>query len=170
MTWPALRTFLRRFMDEEQTPTLDPVPGVDLDAYKTELIERFSNPQVRDTVARLCAESSDRIPKWLLPAVHDRLAADGSVRMSAAIVASWARYAEGIDESGRVINVVDPLRDELVPLAQRQRDEPTAFIDNRRLFGDLVDDARFRDPYLEALIRLQGSGSRATVAWLLEEE
>jgi mannitol 2-dehydrogenase len=59
--------FLLAYMDREATPTLLPVAGIDLDAYKRELIERFANPQVRDTVARLCAESSDRIPKWLLP-------------------------------------------------------------------------------------------------------
>lgn len=170
MTWPQLRTFLRRFMDEEETPTLDPVPGVDLDAYKTQLIERFSNPEVRDTIARLCAESSDRIPKWLLPAVRDQLAADGSVRLSAAIVASWARYAEAVDENGEPIDVVDPLRDELVPIAQRQVDDPTAFIGHRQLFGDLIDDARFREPYREALVRLRQDGSRATVAWLVEDE
>ena len=170
MTWPELRTFLRRFMDDEQTPTLDPVPGVDLDAYKAELIERFSNPQVRDTVARLCAESSDRIPKWLLPAVRDRLAQDGDVRLAAAIVASWARYAEAVDESGVPIEVVDPLRDELVPIAQRQKNDPTAFLDNRRLFGDMVEDPRFRDPYLAALDRLHSRGSRETVAWLLSNQ
>jgi len=170
MTWPELRSFLRRFMDDEQTPTLDPVPGVDLDAYKAELIDRFSNPQVRDTVARLCAESSDRIPKWLLPAVRDRLDQGGDVRLSAAIVASWARYAEAVDESGDPIEVVDPLREELVPIAQRQKVEPTAFLDNRRLFGDLVEEPRFRDPYLAVLDRLHSRGSRETVAWLLSNE
>ena len=36
-----------------------PCPGIDLAAYKRKLIDRFSNPNVRDTVARLCAESSD---------------------------------------------------------------------------------------------------------------
>ena len=51
-----------------------PVPGIDLDRYKTNLIERFSNGAIRDTLARLCAESSDRIPKWLLPVVRDNLA------------------------------------------------------------------------------------------------
>ena len=39
--------------------------------------ERFSNGEVRDTVTRLCAESSDRIPKWLLPVIRDQLAALG---------------------------------------------------------------------------------------------
>jgi mannitol 2-dehydrogenase len=57
-------------MDDEATPTLAPVPGVDLDAYKAELIERFANPEVRDTLARLCAFGSDRIPKWLVPVVR----------------------------------------------------------------------------------------------------
>ena len=89
--------------------------------------------------------------------------------MSAAIVASWARYAEAVDERGEEIVVVDPLAEELVPLAQTQRVEPTAFIGNSRLFGDLADDPRFREPYLAALSRLHGYGSRATVAWLVDE-
>ena len=60
---PLFVDFLLAYMDREATPTLSPVPGVDLDAYKHTLIERFANPEVRDTLARLCAESSDRIPK-----------------------------------------------------------------------------------------------------------
>lgn len=60
---PLLEDFLRRYMDQEATPTLDPVPGVDLRVYKDTLIERFSNPEIRDTIARLSAESSDQIPK-----------------------------------------------------------------------------------------------------------
>ena len=163
---PAIATFLRRYMDEEATPTLDPVAGVDLEAYKAELIARFSNPEVRDTVPRLCAESSDRIPKWLIPVVRDRLGQGGDVPMSAAIVASWARYAEAVDENGEPIAIVDPLKDELVPIAQRQAEEPLAFLENRTLFGDLVDDPRFTEPYLEVLQRLHTDGSKATVAWL----
>ncbi|MCF8542502.1 MAG: hypothetical protein K9G24_05395, partial [Candidatus Nanopelagicales bacterium] len=61
------------------------------------------------------------------------------------------------------------LKDELVPIAQRQHDEPTAFIDNRKLFGDLVDDPRFREPYVATLGRLHRDGARATVAWLVQE-
>jgi len=111
---PLFRAFLLGYMDEEATPTLAPVPGVDLGGYKHTLLERFSNPQVRDTVARLCAESSDRIPKWLLPVVRAQLAAGGPIRRSAAVVASWARYAEGVDEQGEPIEVVDRLRDSLM--------------------------------------------------------
>ena len=77
---PLFATFLLAYMDREATPTLSPVPGIDLDAYKHQLIERFSNAAVRDTVPRLCAESSDRIPKWLVPVIRENLAAGGTSR------------------------------------------------------------------------------------------
>ncbi|HLI59929.1 MAG TPA: mannitol dehydrogenase family protein [Solirubrobacteraceae bacterium] len=161
------RRFLRRYMDEEATPTLDPVPGVDLDAYKAELIERFSNPEIRDTLARLCAEASDRIPKWLVPVIRAQLARGGPVRMSAAIVASWVRYAEGADEHGAPIEIVDRRRDEVMALAARAREEPLAFIANRDLFGDLADDPRFAEAYREALTSLHERGARRTLEALV---
>ena len=162
-----IEKLLRRYMDEEATPTLSPVPGVDLTAYKNQLIERFSNPQVLDTVARLAAESSDRIPKWLIPVVREQLAANRQVKLSAAIVASWARYDEAVDELGNPINVVDPLKDELIAIAKTQRENPKAFIENKRLFGDLASDTRFTDPYLLTLANLHKVGSQKTLEQLL---
>ena len=132
-------------MDEEATPTLPPVPGVDLEDYKRTLIERFSNEGVRDTVARLAAESSDRIPKWLVPVIRAQLEAGGDVHRAAAVVASWARYAQGTDEQGRPIEVVDRLRDQVCDLARRAREDPDVFIANRDLFGDLAEQRTLRE-------------------------
>ena len=159
--------FLLAYMDREATPTLAPVPGVDLDAYKHKLIERFSNAAVRDTVARLCAESSDRIPKWLLPVIRENLAAGRDVRLAAAVVASWARYAEGVDEQGEPITVVDRLADSLTAIAQTQRADPLAFVANRELFGDLVDHPGFVEPYRTTLESLHTRGARATLESLV---
>jgi mannitol 2-dehydrogenase len=166
---PLFATFLLEYMDREGTPTLPPVPGIDLDAYKQQLITRFSNDAVRDTVARLCAESSDRIPKWLLPVVRANLDTGGEVRLSAAIVASWARYAEGVDEQGEPITVVDRLADQLTATARRQRDDPLAFVADRTLFGDLVDDERFTAAYLQTLTSLHERGARATLESLVSK-
>ena len=155
--------FLLDYMNREATPTLAPVPGIDLDTYKLQLIERFSNEAVRDTVARLCAESSDRIPKWLLPVIRENLAADRDVTLSAAVVASWARYAEGKDEQGEPIKVVDRLAETLQRIAAQQRDDVLAFVKNRELFGDLATEPRFTEPYLNALDSLHGRGAKATL-------
>jgi mannitol 2-dehydrogenase len=164
---PLFRTFLLQYMDKEATPTLSPVPGVDLDEYKHTLIERFSNPEVRDTIARLCAESSDRIPKWLLPVIREQLGQGGEISRSAAVVASWARYTEGIDEQGQPIEVVDPLKEQLMALAARNREDPDAFIANRQVFGDLVDDKQFVVAYRSALTSLHERGARATLQSLI---
>ncbi|WP_026783283.1 mannitol dehydrogenase family protein [Pleomorphomonas koreensis] len=160
---PLFAKFLLDYMTLEGTPTLSPVPGVDLDDYRRTLIARFSNPEVRDTLARLCAESSDRIPKWLLPVIRAQLKTGGDISRSAAVVASWARYAEGKDEEGRPIEVVDRLKDKLMAIAAHNRDNPTAFIENRELFGDLADEPRFVDAYREALASLHSAGALETV-------
>ena len=164
---PLFQAFMLGYMDCEATPTLAPVPGVDLQGYKHTLIERFSNPQVRDTIARLCAESSDRIPKWLLPVVRAQLVTGGEIRRSAAVVASWARYAEGFDEAGQPIEVVDRLRDTLTRLARQQYEDPDAFIANRDVFGDLVDQKAFVSAYRSALTSLHQRGARATLESLV---
>ncbi|KQO62691.1 mannitol dehydrogenase family protein [Curtobacterium sp. Leaf261] len=165
---PRIATILRRYMDEEGTPTLGPVPGIDLDDYKATLMERFGNPAIADTLARLAAESSDRIPKWLLPVVRSNLEAGRQVALSAAVVASWARYDEGVDEHGDVIEPVDQLRDVLMAAAREQHADPLAFLRNREVFGDLVDDARFTEPYLATLARLHEHGAQQTLADVLD--
>jgi len=167
---PLFAGFLLDYMNVEATPTLAPVPGIDLDAYKHQLIERFSNAAVRDTVARLCAESSDRIPKWLLPVIRENLAAGREVHRSAAVVASWARYSEGVDEEGQPIVVVDRLADQLTAVARLQRTDPLAFIANRELFGDLSEDSAFTQPYRAALDSLHRVGARATLEAIVSEK
>ncbi|HEY9263284.1 MAG TPA: mannitol dehydrogenase family protein [Mycobacterium sp.] len=166
---PLLADFLLAYMDSEATPTLKPVPGIDLSDYKRTLIERFANPGVRDTIARLCADSSDRIPKWLLPVIRANLDTGEPIRLSAAIVASWARYAEAVDEQGEPIEVVDQLADSLIPIAQSQREKPLAFIENEALFGDLARQPRFVEAYRWALDTLHRDGARATLERLLKE-
>jgi mannitol 2-dehydrogenase len=161
---PIFVRFLHGYMDREATPTLRPVPGIDLDAYKDTLIERFANPEVRDTLARLCAESSDRIPKWVLPVIRAQLATGGEIDRASLVVAAWARYAEAVDEQGNPINVVDRLSAQLTGAARRQRTDPTAFIAQRDLFGDLVDDQRFVTAYTSALKSLHSDGASRTVA------
>ncbi|MER2133340.1 MAG: mannitol dehydrogenase family protein [Arthrobacter sp.] len=164
---PVFARFLLDYMEREATPTLKPLPGVNLDEYRHKLIERFSNEHVRDTLARLCAESSDRIPKWLLPVIRENLDAGGDIRRSAAIVASWARYAEGTDEQGGEINVVDRLREPLMAAAARNREDPQAFISQPDLFGNLASNERFVQAYTQALDSLHDAGARATVEELI---
>ena len=165
---PLFADFLLAYMDDEADA--DAGAGArDRPArlHGTSSSSGSPTPGVRDTVARLCAESSDRIPKWLLPVIRENLAAGRDVTLAAAVVASWARYTEGVDEQGEPITVVDRMSAELRAVAGRQGADPTAFIANRELFGDLVDEPGFVEPYLQTLESLHSVGSRETLRVLM---
>jgi mannitol 2-dehydrogenase len=99
--------------------------------------------------------------------IRENLAAGREVTHATAVVASWARYAEGVDEQGEPITVVDRLADTLTEIAARQREDPLAFVANRELFGDLVDEPGFTEPYLRTLESLHTRGARATLESLV---
>lgn len=166
---PLFVDFLLGYMHQEGMPTLPPVPGVDLDAYCTTLIERFANPEIRDTLARLCLESSDRIPKWLVPVIEDNLKAGRAVIRSALVVASWARYAEGRDEQGNPIEVVDHRKEQVMAAAAKQAGDPVAFLRDPTLFGDLVDQPAFTTSYQNFLHSLHEKGARVTLEALVRD-
>ncbi|MDA8296764.1 MAG: mannitol dehydrogenase family protein [Actinomycetota bacterium] len=164
---PLIAAFLADYLREEAQPSLAPVPGIDLDAYRASLLERFSNAALGDTLARLCAQSSDRIPRFVVPVIALNLAAGRSVRLGAAILASWARYAEGRGEDGEELIVVDARRDEVMRRARAQRDDPLAFVRDPTLFGDLAAHEAFGAAYRFALDAFHRLGARGALAALV---
>ncbi|HVX44800.1 MAG TPA: mannitol dehydrogenase family protein, partial [Mycobacteriales bacterium] len=89
-----------------------------------------------------------------------QLAAGGPVERVAAVVASWARWAEGSDEQGRPIQIVDPQADRLHELAAQGG---TAFLQNRALFGNLGEEPRFTEAYRRTLDSLHEIGAVETI-------
>lgn len=156
--------FVNGYMEHEAIPTLPTVPDTDLAAYRRTLLERFANPEVEDTVARLTCYASDRIPKWLVPVIEHNLAHDGAIEHSALMVAAWARYAEGVDEQGEPITVVDRLRDRLMAAAASFDQDELAFIRDAELFGNLADNERFANAYRTSLRSLHERGARGAMS------
>jgi mannitol 2-dehydrogenase len=88
---PLIRRYMVRLMDAETGPTLPPVPGIDLAAYKATLLERFANPAIRDTVQRINADAPVNL---LLDPLRDRLAIDAPVNLLALGLAAWCRRVQ----------------------------------------------------------------------------
>ncbi|GLY32908.1 mannitol dehydrogenase family protein [Kineosporia sp. NBRC 101731] len=157
---PLFVQFLRDYWNHEARLTLAPVEGIDVDEYCDTLIERFANPEVRDTIARLASYASDRIPKFVVPVIRANLA-NGLVSTRAiAIAVTWARYAEAIDEQGQPITVVDVEKDEVLARGAQQKDDPLALARSTRWFGDLADDPRFAEVYTAQLALIHEVGAR----------
>lgn len=160
---PDINAMLLRYIDTEAVPTLQPIPGVDMNAWGRTVLERFGNPQLRDPISRICEDTSNRIPRFLLPTVRDQLARGGPVRICAAVVAGWARYAQGSDERGRPIDVRDPRSAVVTPAAQAENASPGSFLALTDIFGDLGAQPPFAERFREAFDALQTQGTRALV-------
>ena len=136
MADPRLRGFMQALMDRETGPTLRPVPGVDLTAYKATLIERFANPAIKDTVERV---NTDAPLSYLLDPIRDRLQARANVELLSLALAAWMRRVRGVDEGGALIDVRHPLAAELRERAIAGGPDPGPLLGLTALFGDLSE-------------------------------
>ncbi|ABF44295.1 Mannitol dehydrogenase-like protein (plasmid) [Deinococcus geothermalis DSM 11300] len=166
---PLFARFLLDYMTQEATPTLRPVPGIDLGAYRRELIARFSNPAIRDPLTRLTVDSSERIPKFLLPVIRDQLARGGELARCALVIASWRAYLATVLEEGSA-SFPDQHAQALAEAVRRDAQQPGAFLDLEAVFGELGRNARFRTAYLSAWESLRRQGPLGAMRALMGEE
>ena len=138
-----IRAWLRKFILCEMIPTLDSLPEVNYEAYLDEVIKRFSNSEIYDTVSRLSADGSDCQQRYIFPALTEALKVGKSVDGMALQVALWCRYCMGLNEEGRHLAIQDKLVSDLQHDAGRSLSQPEVFLGNREIFGYLGNNERF---------------------------
>lgn len=148
-------TFLRAFMDEEATPVLGEIKGIDLKQYKDSLQERFANPNIKDSVSRICSESSAKLPKFLISTLEENLARDGSIQYATLVIAAWCYYSDkGVDKNQQSIEIIDVMEAELHQAAKQIQTDPLSFIRQQSLFGNLAQNERFRNLYVDMVQKI----------------
>jgi mannitol 2-dehydrogenase len=136
MADPIFVSFVEAFMDQV-TPIVPNIPGTSVADYKKTLLERFSNPNIRDQVTRICSEGSAKMPKWLLPSIIELLERDGNISLLVLVVASWIFYfGQGTNERGQPLEVVDARAAELIGLARSKPMDPRPMLAERTIFGE----------------------------------
>ncbi len=162
-----IHDFMRALMDRETGPTLQPVPGVDLAAYKRALIERFANPAIKDTVERI---NTDAPLSYLVDPIRDRLLAGASVDLLSLAQAAWMRRVRGVDEAGAPIDVRHPLAAELRERGIDGGPDPTPLFGLTALFGDLGACPALRAATGRWLASLYDVGAAETLARAMAED
>ncbi|WP_241240853.1 hypothetical protein [Maribacter sp. MJ134] len=148
-------TYLRAFLDEEATPILGPIIGINLEDYKDSLLERFANPNIKDSVSRICSESSAKLPKFLIPTIHENLATGGSIKFATLVLAAWCYYSDKqADQNGEPLEIIDAMQGELHKAAKTTANNPLAFVRQESLFGGLAENERFVTTYTDMIQEL----------------
>ena len=166
---PALRRAVDTMMREEIEPTLHGLADLDLAAYRTRLLDRFSNPALAHRTRQIAMDGSQKIPQRWLGTVRDRLVAGAPIDRLALAVAAWLRFLQGADEAGQPYEINDPLAAELAALQARAATMPdeaqrvASMCGYAPVFGTLGEDRRFVEAVSRHAASLRQRGVRATL-------
>ncbi|CAN0117490.1 unnamed protein product [Heterosigma akashiwo] len=170
-----LGSFVKKYMDEV-TPTVPPVPGVDLGAYKTALFDRFSNPYIKDKLLRLAEDGSQKLVTTMRDPMLELAAQGKPIKHLAAAIACFLKFTTGYDLQGEPIEgIKDPRLEELKgpcleAVSSAGDPAPTAIVCGM-VFGENVKHSETCISAISSALKLLvEEGIEALLKSLLEEE
>jgi mannitol 2-dehydrogenase len=159
-----IQKLVEQMMDHEVSPLLSEVPGVDLTDYKKTLIERFANTAIRDQLSRIGIYGSSGIPKFVLPSIEEQLQRRGPIKLLSFTVASWFRYLNGLDESGKEMPMLDPMAQTLRERAKAAGRDARQLLAMREVFSEeLANSPAFANQVTDTLHSFYEEGARSTL-------
>lgn len=156
MEQPAFVNMVKTYMAREAGETVSGPEGFDIEAYKQQLRDRFSNKALKHRTWQIAMDGSQKLPQRLLEALREQLEGNGHIDILCLGVAAWIRYVSGVDEQGNVIEVSDPLAQELRACCDANQGNPAAMVKAvvaiQKVFGE---DLQHNDKFVSC-----------TTAWL----
>jgi len=168
MADPLISKYLKKLVSEEIIPTLSPVPGVSFDDYFSIIESRFANPEIRDTVPRLCQDASNRLPKFILPIIAANIKNNKDCKGLALVVALWCRLCFEGGNTASNFTLDDPQSARLITQAKLAKEDASIFLQMNDIFGDLSDDVNFSKNFSLWLEMLWDVGTLATLKHYLK--
>jgi len=168
MEQPAFVNLVKTYMAREAGETVTAPAGFDIEAYKQQLRERFSNKALKHRTWQIAMDGSQKLPQRLLETLREQLQGNGHIDILCLGVAAWIRYVSGVDEKGNAIEVSDPLAKELRAACDANQGNPAgmvhAVISIEKVFGrDLINEARFVTTTTQWLERFYAKGVLASI-------
>lgn len=161
---PAIRQMAYDYISDDVIPCLNR-PGekspVDLPAYRDVVLDRFSNPAIRDTNQRVAADGFAKIPGFIAPTVRERLAAGQSIAAVAMLPALFLAFLQRWHRGELPYAYQDQGMDPAVAHAICSASDPEAALcADRSLWAELAGDpcllAALRDACQRVAHWLQG--------------
>ena len=127
MADPLMSEFARTAVEQEVTPFLPDVPGIDIPDYVSETRDRLTNPSLRHRCVQISTDGSRKIRQRLIEPILDAHAAGQPTPCLLLGLAGWLQYGSGRSLDGAHHHVSDPLADRLAAMALETGDDPRAY-------------------------------------------
>lgn len=143
---PSIRQMAFDYVTDDVIPCLSnpssPSP-VDLPRYRDVVLERFSNPAIRDTNQRVAADGFSKIPGFIAPTVRERLAAGATIDSVAMLPALFLAFLQRWHRGELPYAYQDQGMDAAVAHAICDAADPVAALcADAGLWGELAGDVR----------------------------
>ncbi|SHF71940.1 fructuronate reductase [Microbulbifer donghaiensis] len=174
MAEPAFAAMANQFLASEASAAVEAPHGFDLQTYRQQLLERFSNRALRHRTWQIAMDGSQKIPQRWLGTLRHQLESGGSIELLTFALACWIRYVSAVDDAGNPIEVSDPLAREMKAICDAHRDKPKelagAFLQFAAVFGsDLQHSQRLQQALTTWLTSIGKHGVLSTVRMQMEK-
>jgi len=135
MADPELAKHFVGYQNLEVLPALGPDLPLDLNDYLATVTSRFKNPNIADTIERICFDGVSKMGIFILPTVSKCFETGLIPTFGITSIASWYVLAKCVSRGGLNFNYVDPNKKTLEPFF----DDPThnSFATAQSLWRDL---------------------------------
>lgn len=126
---------LKRLVERQMqaaAATLPPVPGIDLETYRAELLARFANPAIRHLTYQIAMDGTEKLPQRIGAPLAEAIHRNADREPFAFALAAWMRYCMAVDETGQVYALRDPREPAIAQAVEDAGRTPD------RLFSNLI--------------------------------
>ncbi|RLM16607.1 D-arabinitol 4-dehydrogenase [Gibbsiella quercinecans] len=150
----AIRQMAYDYVTEDVIPSLTPNP-LDLAAYRDVVLERFSNPYIRDTNQRVAADGFSKIPGFITPTLLECYQRGQQPRATVLLPALFFVFMQRWHEGTLPYDYQDGILD--APAVHRMfaAEDPLAiYAADEKLFGELAHSESFAQLLRQAIARI----------------
>jgi D-arabinitol 4-dehydrogenase len=152
---PEIRQLAFDYITDGVIPCLTPSP-LDLYAYRDVVLDRFSNPFIQDTNARVTADGFSKIPGFIVPTLTELLARHAPLASTAMLPALYFLFLMRWHRGELTYVYADGAMDEAAAHAMLDRADPLgAFCADRQLWGLLAGNVELEDAIRAGVARAE---------------
>ena len=142
------------YVTDNVIPALPDCP-LDLAQYRDVVLDRFSNPHVRDTNARVAMDGFSKIPGFILPTIRDGIELGIKLDSVSILPALYLAFLERQQRGDISFVYEDQLMDKAVAARIVSADDVVAeFVNERLLFNEFAGNAKLLAAMRRAYVRV----------------
>ncbi|WP_250450498.1 D-arabinitol 4-dehydrogenase [Caballeronia sp. ATUFL_M2_KS44] len=149
-----IRALAEAYVTEDVIPCLTPSP-IDLAKYRDVVLDRFSNPYIKDTNQRVAADGFSKLPGFIAPTLSECFARNVDPDATAVLPALFFRFLERWHENKLPYAYQDGVMEPAVAHGYFTSDDPVkAFVADKLLWGSMAQTEHLERVMRTAIARV----------------